>query len=101
MHVAMGSLFIVWPRNRVDPLTGSHNGLGGVHRVTRGEACLSNESDALDIYERIDLRNKRAVTIFRTLPTHDVTTPFFKEGTDKLVSRYGKCLNNGGNHIEN
>ncbi|GFV38123.1 hypothetical protein TNCV_709461 [Trichonephila clavipes] len=58
MHVTMGSLFIVWPRKQVDPLTGSHNGQWSAHRVTRDEACLANASDALEIYERIDLRNK-------------------------------------------
>ncbi|GFV93622.1 hypothetical protein TNCV_1989341 [Trichonephila clavipes] len=58
MRVAMGSLFIVWPRNRIDPLTGSHNGQRSAHRGTRDEACLANESDVLEIYERIDLRRR-------------------------------------------
>jgi hypothetical protein len=27
-------------------------------------------------------------------------TTFYDEGIQKLVSRYDKCLNNGGNHVE-
>ncbi|GFW77660.1 hypothetical protein TNCV_133511 [Trichonephila clavipes] len=57
VHVTVGSLFIVWPRNRVDTRTGSHN----AHRVTRDEACLANDSDTLEIYERIVLGNKGGV----------------------------------------
>ncbi|GFS79088.1 hypothetical protein TNCV_4408161 [Trichonephila clavipes] len=34
---------------------------GSAFRVTRDEACLANESDALDIYERMVLRNKGGV----------------------------------------
>ncbi|GFU26059.1 hypothetical protein TNCV_5105301 [Trichonephila clavipes] len=51
-------VIVVWPRNRVDTLTGSYNGQGSAHRVTKDETCLAHESDALEIYERIDLRNK-------------------------------------------
>ncbi|GBM08654.1 hypothetical protein AVEN_52487-1 [Araneus ventricosus] len=29
-----------------------------------------------------------------------LATSFFEEGIDKLVSRYDKCLNNGGNYVE-
>ncbi|GFX82053.1 hypothetical protein TNCV_397831 [Trichonephila clavipes] len=36
----------------------SHNRQGSAHRETRDEACLANESDALEMYERMVLRNK-------------------------------------------
>ncbi|GFW01443.1 hypothetical protein TNCV_5030931 [Trichonephila clavipes] len=42
-------------------LTGSHNEQRSAHRGTRDEACLTNKSDTLEDYERIDLRNKGGV----------------------------------------
>ena len=31
---------------------------------------------------------------------HNLAAPFFDEGLQKLVSRYDKCLNVGGNYVE-
>jgi hypothetical protein len=31
---------------------------------------------------------------------HNFAAPFFDEGLQKLVSRYGKCLNVNGNYVE-
>jgi transposase len=31
---------------------------------------------------------------------HNLAAPFFKEGLQKLVSRYDKCLNVDGNNVE-
>jgi len=31
---------------------------------------------------------------------HNLATPFFDEGLQKLVSRYDKCLNVDGNYVE-
>jgi hypothetical protein len=32
---------------------------------------------------------------------HNMATPFFDDGVQKLVSRKEKCLNVGGNYLEN
>ncbi|GFY07162.1 hypothetical protein TNCV_277091 [Trichonephila clavipes] len=37
VHVAVGSLFIVWPRSRFDTGTESHNGHRSAYRATIGE----------------------------------------------------------------
>jgi len=31
---------------------------------------------------------------------HNLVAPFFDEGLQKLVSKYGKCLNVDGNYVE-
>ncbi|GFV31133.1 hypothetical protein TNCV_4314581 [Trichonephila clavipes] len=56
--VHVGSLFIVWTRNDVDNLTGSHNGQGSAHRVKRDEACLTNASVTSADVERMTPRIK-------------------------------------------
>ncbi|GFX98523.1 hypothetical protein TNCV_1501011 [Trichonephila clavipes] len=91
MHVTMGSLFIAWPRSRVVPLTGSHNGQGSAHRVTRDEACLANESDTLEIYERIYLRNKGVGAFINGDASIHPHSPNAKSDTSVLKRRIVPC----------
>ncbi|GFT37305.1 hypothetical protein TNCV_1127301 [Trichonephila clavipes] len=57
-RLALGSLFIVWPRSRGDTLTGSHNGHRSAHRVTSDKASLTESTVSLKDVERMALGNK-------------------------------------------
>jgi len=62
-----------------------------------GRPSLVNDDLVRNVNERV--RDDRRFTI-SNLSLHFPQISFYEEGIEKLVPRYDKCLNNGGEYVE-